>query len=180
MPQVLVGPTILMQQQLAPIQPLVPFLSGGKVARAPHSDLEKRKLLQRIIDNLSSVVFGAFPELPLRNWFLASDADALDLSSSPSSSSSSWGMFGSLLGIAHLGDALESIGDGSQLKRWQSFSASILRMQLASKSNTGPEHPRDQQEPAGEGKPTSGTFSQDQAILAARMPNQCLIPVWPN
>ncbi len=97
----------------------------------------KRRLLQTIIDTLKSGVFSAFPDLPLER-LLAGDphsaaaaAAAAPSTTGPSASSFHWGMFGSTLGIAHLGDALESIGDGAQLQRWQALCAGVLRMQLS-------------------------------------------------
>ena len=100
------------------------------------SDVVKRRLLQTIIDTLKSGVFSAFPDLPLER-LLAGDphsapaAAAAPSTTGPSASSFHWGMFGSTLGIAHLGDALESIGDGAQLQRWQALCAGVLRMQLS-------------------------------------------------
>jgi hypothetical protein len=95
----------------------------------------KRRLLQNIIDTLKSGVFSAFPDLPLERM-LAGDPHSASASAAPSTTGASassfhWGMFGSTLGIAHLGDALESIGDGAQLQRWQALCAGVLRMQLS-------------------------------------------------
>jgi hypothetical protein len=116
---------------------------GGKRAKLLHteSDVVKRRLLQTIVDTLKSVVFSAFPDMPLERMLsdptFASEAPAITASGASAASSFHWGMFGSTLGIAHLGDAFESIGDGTQLQRWQSLCARVLRTQLSNHGATG-------------------------------------------
>lgn len=102
------------------------------------SDVIKRKLFSDIVDILKSVVFSTFPNLPLQR-LLASDSEDISSVRMPlfASASFHWGMLGSTLGIAHIGDALESLGDGVQLQKWQRLCASILRIHLNTIGSSG-------------------------------------------
>lgn len=113
---------------------VTPFTLGGIKPKSlqTESDMIKRNLLNKIIDTLKTKVFNSFPDVPLGKILAdVRSSEGVTLSFS-TSTTFHWGMFGSTLGLAHIGDALESTGDSSQLLQWQGLFNAVLQAYLNS------------------------------------------------